>query len=378
LEKKILVDAENHDRRNCPVMVSIPEEIEKATLLDPDGNEVPCQVESAENGSTVAFILDALDGGESRTYVLKDEESESEEIVELAEKENSIDVNIKGEPFTTYVYDGEDFIRPYLFPVRAPCGSKVTRAYPMIEGVPGETSDHPHHKSIWIAHGEVNGVDNWSQGEGHGFTRHRDFLAKLSGPVYAKISTLNDWEDADGNKVMEEESSFVFYNVQDAGYVFDVTVKFRATEGAVVFGDTKEGGIISVRVASSMDVKQEGTIVNSYGGVNEGETWGKKSHWCDYYGPAEGKTAGIAVFDHLDNLRHPTNWHVRNYGLMTANCFGLSYFYGDESVVGDHTLADGDSLIFKYRLFIHDGSTEEADVGERYHDFVNPPKVEIQ
>jgi len=178
--------------------------------------------------------------------------------------------------------------------------------------------------------------------------------------------------------VLGEESTFTFYNVSEKGYVFDVAVKFRASEGKVVFGDTKEGGIVSVRMATSIDVPRGGTIVNSFGGINEGEAWGKKAHWCDYYGPTEGKTAGIAIMDHPTNLRHPTNWHVRNYGLMTANCFGLSQFYGNKAVNGDHTLEAGAELVFRYRLYVHDGTTAEADVGGKYHDFINPPAVEVK
>jgi hypothetical protein len=177
---------------------------------------------------------------------------------------------------------------------------------------------------------------------------------------------------------MEEWSSFKFYNVSEGGYIVDAVIRLVATEGKVEFGDTKEGGIVSVRMASSIDVPRGGTIHNSFGGINEDETWGKKAHWCDYYGPVAGRVAGIAVMDHPTNLRHPTNWHVRNYGLMTANCFGLSYFYGDKSKRGDFTLKEGEELTFKYRLYIHDGSTVEADVAGKYHDYVNPPRPTVE
>jgi len=378
LERRISVNAGNHDRRNCPVSVALDWESTRARLFDGKDNEVPCQLESSKEGTRLHFLLEELGAGETAEFILRDEEAKISEKAEVVPEENQVEVKIGGKHFTTYVYDGEGFIRPYLFPVFAPCGAKVTRSYPMIEGVPGETSDHPHHKSIWIAHGDVNGVDNWSQQEGHGSTVHREFLDLVSGPVFAKIGTRNDWVGPDGKKVLEEESSFTFYNVTRGGYIFDVLVRLIATEGKVVFGDTKEGGMISVRMASSIDVPRGGRIVNSYGGITESETWGKKAHWCDYYGPTEGRTAGIAIMDHPENLRHPTNWHVRNYGLMTANCFGLSYFYKGKGIRGDFTLEAGGELTFRYRLYIHDGSTEDAKVFSKYHDYINAPVAEVQ
>ena len=39
-----------------------------------------------------------------------------------------------------------------------------------------------------------------------------------------------------------------------------------------------------------------------------------------------GKTYGVAVLDDPRNPLHPTRWHVRAYGLLAANPFGLSYF----------------------------------------------------
>ena len=60
---------------------------------------------------------------------------------------------------------------------------------------------------------------------------------------------------------------------------------------------------------------------------------------------------------------------------MTANPFGLSYFYNDPNRRGDYTLKAGEKLKFKYRLYIHRGDATFARVSERYNNFVNPPKI---
>ena len=39
-----------------------------------------------------------------------------------------------------------------------PTGSEVTRDYPMKE-IEGEKHDHPHQRSWWFTHGNVNGID---------------------------------------------------------------------------------------------------------------------------------------------------------------------------------------------------------------------------
>jgi hypothetical protein len=285
-----------------------------------------------------------------------------------------VDVRIGGSLFTSY-HTAAKWARPFLLPVVGPYGDPITRGYPVAPAM-GEKEDHPHHKSCWVAWGDVNGSDNWSEMEGHGRQAHRSFAALESGPVFGRIVAVNDWISQSGAKTLEEERTLVFYNVPRKGRLMDLTVVFKATEGPVRFGDTKEGGICSIRVATSMDGRGQGLIANAYGGTTEAETWGKRAHWCDYVGPVKGRTVGIAIFDTPGNFRYPTYWHVRDYGLMTANPFGVSHFVGNKTADGSHTIEKGTTLTFRYRLFFHAGDTAKARVGERFLDYIAPPTVE--
>jgi hypothetical protein len=91
----------------------------------------------------------------------------------------------------------------------------------------------------------------------------------------------------------------------------------------------------------------------------------------------EDREVGIAVFDHPHNLRYPTFWHVRDYGLMTANPFGLSYF-PDGSGDGSYTLPAGEKLTFRYRVLIHAGGAELGGVGRRYLEWIYPPRASVE
>ena len=207
-----------------------------------------------------------------------------------------------------------------------------------------------------------------------------------SGPVYGRILAVSNWEGAEAwrgehgsNIICEERAEWTFYNTPADTRVIDLHLTLTAPKIDVLFGDTKEGGLASVRVEETMDVRAElgGQIENGMGGKNEDETWGKQAPWCDYSGPVNGHRVGIAIMDHPDSFRYPTYWHVRNYGLMTANPFGHSHFHGDPERRGHYVLTAGKSLVGVYRFYIHAGDATEGQVGERYQDFAYPPKIEV-
>src|SRR5690606_33699806 len=129
--------------------------------------------------------------------------------------------------------------------------------------------------------------------------------------------------------------------------LFDVDVEFLATYGDVTFGDTKEGGIVAVRIADALRERGgTGTITTGAGATGGAAAWGKPAVWCDYSGTIEGADVrGLTVMDSPLSFRHPAHWHVRDYGLMGANPFGYSHFYNGEKN-GDHTVKQGESLPF--------------------------------
>src|SRR5258707_518706 len=66
--------------------------------------------------------------------------------------------------------------------------------------------------------------------------------------------------------------------------------------------------------ARPTEPKRTGKITNSEGQVTEAQVRGKRANWADYSGEFLGEKAGIAIFDHPANPRHPTYWHTRGYG----------------------------------------------------------------
>ena len=342
-------------------------------LTSDDGTALDVQIGS---DGIARCVLPYLGPDQTKAFRLEAHpDGESDGHVHIADTGEAADITLRGELVTRYVYANVP-ARPYFYPVHAPGQIAVTRAYPMDSTVPGEMHDHPHHRSLWIAHGEVNGADNWSEEPGHARTIHEAFGLIDSGQVFGEMQSFSRWASAENTPLLNQQLSVTAWATSGDLRILDFVIELNAAYGDVEFGDTKEGGILSVRVATEMDVPRTGRISNVYGGVNEAETWGKSSHWCDYSGTVGGAPSGIAVLDHPLSFRYPTHWHVRNYGLMTANPFGYAaYTNGAKS--GRHRLSQGETLSFKYRVILHQGDCQTAKIADRYLDYVAPPRVSI-
>ncbi len=280
-------------------------------------------------------------------------------------------VKIDGKPFAEYLTRSGH--QPAVWPVIGPTGKAMTRSYPAGPTLAGETTDHPHHRSLWFAHGNVNGHDFWTNNEeSHQNNQivHREFVTLQSGET-GKIVTRNDWI-AEGKKVCEDERTLVFGEDQHGRYV-DFLVTLTASEGDLTFGDTKEGTFgVRVNAPLTVDSKQGARLVNSRGQV-DGKAWGMFADWIDDYGPVDGEVVGLAMFSDPKNFRHPTRWHVRTYGLLAANPFGERDFPSDPSQPkqGATTVPQGEKLRMHYRVLLHAGDPQQAHVPAAYEKFVS-------
>ncbi len=379
-QPELIVFAGQHDRSDCPIEFQYPgyAVAETITLIGTDGSALLAQRMTT---GWYAAVIPWLRANTSAQYQLITDSALSQSRLPshtahaIETDSGTIDLCVNGNLFTRYVYGGVP-ARPYFYPICEPSGAPVTRAYPMHRDVFRETQDHPHHRSIWVAHGDVNGTDNWSEEPGHGFTRHLATQAITSGSVAAGFVTDSIWETASGAPLLTQRLKVTAWATSQTIRLLDIEIDLTADHVDVTFGDTKEGGIASFRVASSMDVPRGGRIINSYGGVDEAESWGRPAHWCDYSGVTEGVHCGIAVLDHPTSFRHPTTWHVRNYGLMTANPFGWAAFTSGEKN-GTHTLPKGETLKFRYRIVIHYGDAKAGNVSGHYINYAFPPRPTV-
>ncbi len=288
--------------------------------------------------------------------------------VEVIPAKDRITIRVDGEMFTELRF--ADGPKPYFYPLLGPGGVMVTRHYPMRTDAADEEKDHPHHRSLWFTHGDVNGTDFWAEGADKGRIVQEKILEAAGGENSGVIRTANRWVTAAGKAVLTDETTFRVIR-SAVGRLFDYEIVLKASEGAdVTFGDTKEG-TFGFRLAESMRLAQNKHYKGKPGGhilqdtgVKDGETWGKRAKWTAYSGPVGDKIMGVTVFDHVSNPRYPTWWHVRDYGLFAANPFGLHDFEKKPKGAGDLLLKAGEQLKFRYRVLLQAGEPEVSKLNE--------------
>ncbi len=291
----------------------------------------------------------------------------AEEGVTVKETGDTVRVEIDGTLFTEYHY--QKVARPFLYPIIGPTGSPMTRDWPMQKST-NEPTDHVHHKGLWFAHGDINGIDFWSEQKQYGKTVHAKFLQLASGSKEGVIRSLNNWIGPTGTVVCTDERTIRFHADKEVRMI-DYEITLIASHGALKLGDTKEG-TMAIRLPATMSASGtngHGHIVTSEG-ARDGAAWGRRAKWVDCSGPVKGQVVGVAIFDHPQNPRHPTWWHVRTYGLFAANPLGVHHFEKKPAGAGDMQLAAGERVTFRYRFVFHAGDEKAAGIAARYQSYL--------
>ena len=275
-------------------------------------------------------------------------------------------IDFDGKLFTEYLV--KDTQRPCFYPVIGASGAEATRPYPLAAG---SKDDHPHHSSIWFAHGGINGLDFWSNGADKGRIENTGFSDVKAEGASASFSATSKWVKPNGDVALTDARHFVVTALPDDARQFDIEITLAASAGDVTFDDTKEG-TMAIRVAPTMALKGGHGHILTGEGIKDAKAWGTQANWVSYYGPdPKGQAITFTMMDGPGNLRHPTWWHVRDYGLFAANPFGQHDFEKDKEhkTKGNYLLAKGSSLTQHYRILLQKGEPDVAKIKAAYDVF---------
>jgi hypothetical protein len=290
------------------------------------------------------------------------------QTVTLTQGDTGLRIDVDGQLFTEYVT--KDVPRPFFYPIIGGTGENLVRNYPMKPDVEGEAKDHPHHKGLWFTHGSVNGIDFWGEVKDYGRQQHLSFGDIKAEGARATFTTESRWVTAGGKPVLTDSRAFTITALPNGEKLLDYDITLKATEGEVLFGDTKEGSM-AIRLTPPFSFKTGNDTGQAYNTQNDKgkKVWGQRAPWVCYYAPdSQGRTMGVAVFEHPTSFRAPTWWHARDYGLLAANPWGIHDFEGkkDEKNLGEHKIEKGGSLTLRYRFYFANGKPKPEGLEQRF------------
>jgi hypothetical protein len=95
-------------------------------------------------------------------------------------------------------------------------------------------------------------------------------------------------------------------------------------------------------------------------------THGQRSKWCDFslVGMLTGSPAGVTMFDHPSNLRHPSYWHN-----LIDDRIPFGYFSPAPLWAEPYTLPAGRELVLRYRILVHPGRPDADRLNAEWQAF---------
>lgn len=247
--------------------------------------------------------------------------------------------------------------KPFFHPVRTTRGVLLTCFEPW---------DHWWHRGLWFSWQFINGVNYWEEdiddGTPKGSLQFVSPEAVLLAPEAAGIVTHYNYIPPEGGAVMEDRREIsIGLPRPDGHYVMDWKLSFTALADVVIdrHAITPErdwGGYsgLSWRSARSMGKFQR---LNAEGQAHD-DTQHQRAAWVDLTGHSDGGrdlVGGIAFFDHPSNPRYPSYW-------KTFGQDGFGYINPAFVMMEPYPLAAGMSLDLRYRVLVHDGALELAEL----------------
>ena len=251
---------------------------------------------------------------------------------------------------------------PYFHPVATPEGVPLTALAP---------PDHVWHRGIWFSWKYLNGVNYWDwagrkNGVPDGLTQPDGKETVKIGPEGASLAMGLRYSSGDRSVLSERRKISIGVPRDDGSYTMDWRLVFTAAGEDVVFERTPPAkapwggyGGLSFRGAKSLKKQR---VIDSEGRQGK-QGHGKQARWVDFSARTDnkGSAAGVAMFDHPDNPRHPSPWYI-SVGKMPY--FNAAFLFAEP-----YTLPAEKSFTLRYRVLVHPGMGDPAALEKEYESF---------
>jgi hypothetical protein len=224
---------------------------------------------------------------------------------------------------------------------------------------------YPHHRGVWLGCDPLNGGDYWSDGPtSSGQIRSLGLNAIQATPGSIVFEDKCKWIGPNSSSPCVDERRFTVTVPNERLRLIDLDLKLTALEDLVI--NKAKHSFFAIRAASDISPAYGGKLMNSSGSIGAAATHGKPAQWCSFFGPRRVRREvieGIALMDHPDNPWSPCPWLTRDYGHLSPSPFSFRAKLW--------TLSVGESIRLRYRIAVHAGDPQEANLAQVYKNWIS-------
>jgi hypothetical protein len=386
----LIVSAGDYDRTDVPISMPCtaaqlgaePDPLARLSILlveqgpkepvpvlaqwDPDGPK-------AESGRLVAVLPGTLPKGATRTYrvLLKQSHPGGNPLGVEVKDDQYAQISHGGKPVLRYNHgvvtrfpDKADKMDRgcYAHPLWTPSGRVVTQDFP---------ADHLHHRGLWfawvVANQGATKANFWEFWQGKGKVVNKG-IEPVLGRAFAGVVVHNACVSG-GKTLLDETMTFRHYVRPADVWIVDLEVRQEAVGGDVTLGKKHYGGLGHRGLDAWNGKDAPIDVLTSEGDTGRSGNF-KPARWFDFTGRTpDGGWAGLLVIEHPDNPRYPSRLriHPKMPFVSTTLC-----------QTGPYTIKQGEPLVLRYRLAMHDGKADKALAERLAADLIHPPKVTLK
>ncbi len=249
----------------------------------------------------------------------------------------------------------------YLHPVYGLDGEVISDDFP---------KDHFHHRGICWAwpHVTVDGkhYDLWACVPGIR-NQFEKWTCKEAGKEKAVLGLENSWRVGD-KKVVREQLKITVHPAAVNSRSIDFELTWTALDKPVTLqgAANKSYGGFNMRYA----MKGQTSRITVPSGPTKKDLAITKLKWVDFTSPFKGAPgeSGAAIFIHPSHPGYPPTWLTRHYGILCVGWPGVK----------PDTLQPGKPVRCRYRVWVHRGRIETADLKRAYEEYIQRDKKDTR
>lgn len=253
--------------------------------------------------------------------------------------------------------------RPFIHPLATPAGHVLTCNAP---------DDHPWHHGLWFTIKFVDDDNFWEEMAPYGVLRHDGVPDVIEDSDRVTVAGSLTWTRPDRETVaISEHRAFTYVPLGDDAYAIDLDTSLIPHRDTHIDRTefTTWGGYGGFSFRGRPDFVDTRILLAD--GTEHERVLGEPSEWFDLTGTVDGATAGIAMFDHPGNRRHP----VPFYGSTRSATYGdegWSNFFNAAFLFHEGMdLSAGDPLRVRHRVIIHDGEWSHEQLSQAWADWAS-------